>query len=155
MKVFVDAQLELLCECLYGVKEGQNWTMFVEGREAILPTLRSLTAEEASSLGNETGPTIAAHAWHIRYMLQGANFHCGDGAQPEGDWNSSWARNDADPSEWTGLVDEIEDRFQRISSWISSQAEWNDPGVALGMSSLLPHLAYHLGAIRQLMRLKK
>ena len=153
--VLVEAQLELLRECMYGLADGARWTHFVEGKEALLPTLRSLSAREASSFGAEHGPTIASHAWHIRYMLQGANAHCGDGPKPEGDWESSWSRADVTESEWTALVEEIEARYRCLVAWIKAQPSWEDVDIATGVLSLLPHLAFHLGAIRQLMRLKK
>lgn len=98
----VPVVLHLFRECFEGRPEGQEYTWFVEGREGIFDALESIGAETASINPSLECASIAAHAFHIRYALRGANAYLG-GPEQEGDWESSWAKQEVVEEEWVEL----------------------------------------------------
>lgn len=147
MRTNAEAAAELVREAFEGRAEGKDFTWFVEDREAILPTLDAVDAMAAShSLGFGL-PTIAAHAYHLRYSLGLANVPEGD-APPEGDWESTWKKGVVTSDEWDALRAEIRGRYERFVAWTQAQESLSTETLAP-----LPHFAYHLGAIRVLLKL--
>lgn len=141
----------LFRECFEGIPQNASGTWFVEGREGILDALRSVSAERASQSINGS-PTIAAHAYHMLYALQGLTSFMGRPA-PEGTWEDSWSRQTATPEEWSQLARSIEEEFRVFLNWLDGEPYWgHDPDNKTGALAILPHMAYHLGAIRALMR---
>lgn len=152
----MDAQLKsaimlLFRECFEGRPEGQQYTWFVEGREGIFDALESTGADVASVKPSLECSSIAAHAFHIRYTLRGANAYLG-GPPQEGDWESSWAKQEVDEEEWTELKRDIRYQYEFFVDACEKAGEFDDPDTAIGFAAQLPHMAFHLGAIRQIMK---
>ena len=146
-----DAYLTLFRECFEGRADGNDYTWFVEGKEGIFEALESTSAERASRKPTPNCASIAAHVYHIRYALRGCNAYIG-GPAVEGDWESSWAKQVVDDAEWQGLKADVRYEYEFFLRWLEPNTEWSDSGVVLGVLAQLPHMAYHLGAIRQLMK---
>jgi hypothetical protein len=151
MNEFQGAASYLFRECFEGRPEGRDYTWFVEGREAILPTLDTLTGERASIKANAATASIAGHAYHILYTLRGANAQRG-GPEPEGTWEDSWKKQDANPEEWDQLRLQIRNEYESFINWYETNEEWSADDMILGCLALLPHMAFHLGAIQQIVR---
>lgn len=141
----------MLQECFEGRPDGQDYTWFVEGREAILPTLDQVDAGAASIKPNEATSSIAGHANHILYALRGANAHQG-GEAPEGTWEDSWRKQAVTENEWNQLRSSIRAEYESVLNWYRTNRDWSDSGVAHGTVAMLPHMAFHLGAIQQIRR---
>jgi hypothetical protein len=146
-----DAYLTLFRECFEGRAEGNDYTWFVEGLEGIFDALDSTSAEKASVKPTAECASIAAHAYHIRYTLRGGNAHIG-GPPIEGDWESSWSKQSVTPEEWEQLKADVRYEYAFFLRWFEANEDWSDPVVRTGVMAQLPHFAYHLGAIRQLMK---
>lgn len=143
----------LLNEAMFGLAEGNEWTYFVEGYDAIVPLLDRVTAEEASITPYRGGGSIGAHAIHIRYILHAANAY-DDNQRPTGTWDDTWARNEVTAEEWDALRVEIKERYQRFITWLQRD-DIPPPGApTIAVLTILPHLAYHLGAMYQLHQLQ-
>ncbi|MFX8879523.1 hypothetical protein ABTM72_19190, partial [Acinetobacter baumannii] len=76
----------LLTETLQGSDTG---TWYVQGREALLPILRGLSAERASARLTPTVNSIAAHVHHTAYYIELAGRCLGTTVEEHGDWERS------------------------------------------------------------------
>jgi hypothetical protein len=65
-------------------------------------------------------------------------------------WSESWRTIRTDPSEWDRLRRELRQEFETLRDAILKQDEL--PGEYMnGVIALIPHAAYHLGTIRQIL----
>jgi hypothetical protein len=67
----------------------------------------------------------------------------------EGSWKESWHLLNADPAEWDRLRAELRKEFEALRNTIQSQTEVLSDTLT-GVIAPLPHAAYHLGTIRQM-----
>jgi len=147
---FHEASVELLREAFEGRKTGADGTWFVEKSEAILPSLKQITAEQASKQAHPNLASIGAHVNHLIYALTWGNT-CHGGNRPEGTWNDTWKQNAFAPKEWDRMRNEVTERYLSYLAWFSANTDWSHEEGVIAPLALLPHVAYHLGAIRQLM----
>lgn len=126
--------------------------MLNSGDVGLLRSLDKLSAAAASRSVND-GATIAAHAQHVRYGLELMNRWATAGGNPFADakWDAAWKISTVDAAEWDEIRAGLRDEAQR---WQRALAAPRDAsGVELsGMIGSIGHLAYHLGAIRQIDR---
>lgn len=120
------------------------------GDAGLLRSLDRLTAEDASRSVNGGG-TIAAHALHVRYGLSLMNRWAREGGDPFADatWDAAWKISRVDAAAW----DEIRSGLRsEASGWREVLGRPREVSFAelAGMIGSLAHLAYHLGAIRQI-----
>ena len=121
------------------------------GDAGLLKSLDTLSAAAASA-PTATGSSIAAHVDHLRYGLSLMN-RWGPGGDPfpDADWSGSWKKTTVSEAEWEGLRVALRDETER---WLEAlRAPREMQGVELnGLVGSIAHLAYHLGAIRQIDR---
>jgi hypothetical protein len=133
-----------------GVKGG--W-MLNSGDAGLLRSLETLTAAAASATPAVGGASIAAHVEHVRYGLSLLN-RWGRGERDpwsSADWAASWDRPVVDDEQWAALRHAFEEDAR---AWLETlrvsrdyaETELND------VIASVAHLAYHLGAIRQIDR---
>ncbi|RYG31589.1 hypothetical protein EON81_22545 [bacterium] len=146
---FRDVAVILLREAFEGRAEGNDYTWFVEGKEGIFDALASMDAKVASKKPFRNAPSLAAHAYHVLYILRWANTWHG-GPEPQGDWESSWAKQSASSQEWAELQNLIRTEYRRYLDWFAANKDWSPEQIRLSTLANLPHLAYHLGAMRQI-----
>ncbi len=146
------ALLVLIKETFEGIPPGESGTWFVQGKEGLFDALDTTTAKQASRKPSPQGSSIAAHVNHIRYALQLANSEAG-GDKPEGTWESSWDIQAMSDDEWTAANHDIRREYEIFSLWLNSNQDWSDEDTKIYALSILPHMAYHLGAIRQVMKM--
>lgn len=113
----------------------------------ISPALARLFAELVD------GATVAAHAQHVRYGLSLMNRWAREGGNPFADatWDAAWKTSHVDAAQWQ----EIRAGLRReCEGWLDVlRAPREASNVELmGMIGSIAHLAYHLGAIRQINR---
>jgi hypothetical protein len=122
----------------------------LDQKTGLFDTLESLTATQASKRVGEA-PSIAAHCEHVRFYN---NLLLSDlkGEQVgKVDWNQTWLMQTVSAKEWTILQAALKNQYQEMMRLLESTSDWNDDGVGIPMA-ILTHTAYHLGAIRQLVR---
>lgn len=123
--------------------------MLNAGDIGLLRTLDRLTAREASA-ASATGASIAAHVDHLRYGLSLMNqWSSGEDPFAGADWSASWRRTTVSDAEWEGLRNELCRETRRWREVLRAPREVN----ATELNSIvgaIAHLAYHLGAIRQM-----
>jgi len=120
------------------------------GDAGLLKSLDRLSPEDASRSVNN-GATIAAHAQHIRYGLSLMNRWAKEGGNPFADakWDEAWKVSTVDAPSWQEIRSGLRDEVHRWLEVLQSGKALT--GVELtGVISSVAHLAYHLGAIRQI-----
>ena len=139
----------LLSELVDGAPVGGAY-MLNGGDPGLLGSLGKLSAREASN-ASHGGATIAAHVDHVRYGLSLMNRWSDGEANPfaTADWAAAWRRTSVTEGEWATLRTLLADEAHR---WLAAVRTPRDVGeVELnGMIGSIAHLAYHLGAIRQI-----
>lgn len=138
----------LLTELVDGAPKSGGY-MLNGGDEGLIRSLEKLSAAEASAR-TRTGSSIAAHTDHVRYGLSLLN-RWSDGEEPFGsaDWNASWRRTTVSESEWRQRIRELRAEAARWQNVIRMPRDVSEIELT-GMVGSIAHLAYHLGAIRQI-----
>jgi hypothetical protein len=119
------------------------------GDEGLLRALDKLSAADASA-ATPTGSSIAAHVDHLRYGLSLMN-RWGEGENPfdGADWSASWRRRVVTENEWQQVRGALRSEISRWLDRLRNPREVNEVELS-GMIGSIAHLAYHLGAIRQI-----
>jgi hypothetical protein len=141
----------LFAELVEGAAESGAY-MLNAGDQGLLRSLDKLSAAEASDL-TSTGSSIAAHTDHLRYGLSLMNRWSRDGGNPfqDADWSASWRKPAVSEAQWRQLRADL---GAETSAWREALRQPREVGEMElnGMIGSIAHLAYHLGAIRQINR---
>ncbi len=142
----------LFAELIDGPPPGAAY-MLNSGDVGLLRSLDRLSAEAASRPSAHGGASIAAHVDHVCYGLDLMNRWSGGEANPwkTADWTASWRRTTVSATEWAALRARLRETTRQWREALEkprtlSALELN------GVISSVAHLAYHLGAIRQIDR---
>ena len=121
------------------------------GDEGLLRSLDKLSADAASAL-TPTGSSAAAHVDHLRYGLSLMNrWSTGENPFKDADWSASWKRATVSNDEWQTLRGQLGVEVARWLTALRTPREVQEVELN-GMFGSVVHLAYHLGAIRQINR---
>lgn len=128
---------------------GQNF-MLNSGDAGLLASLDRLTAADASR-SVQGGATIAAHTQHVRYGLTLMNAWAAHGGNPFADatWDEAWKVGMVDDAQWDEIRAGLREESRRWLATLGTPREVHRIEYA-GMISSIAHLAYHLGAMRQI-----
>ena len=140
----------LFGELVHGAGTAGGAYVLNSGDAGLLKSLDKLSAGEASRAVSG-GATIAAHAQHLRYGLSLMNRWAREGGNPFADalWDEAWKIAQVNDGEWAGIRAGLRDEIERWLQALASPREVS--AVELnGMIGSIAHLAYHLGAIRQI-----
>ena len=123
---------------------------FLDQGCGLFQTVEKLTAEDASRPAREGGTTIAAHCAHMKFYLDVLHRYMRGPIEPA-DWKQSWLVRTVGPDEWESLKRELREAYDTISQALRSVEHWGERPVGVGIA-VIAHTAYHLGAVRQLVR---
>jgi hypothetical protein len=116
-------------------------------------TLAALSAAQASARPIPTRASPAALANHIRYHLDLLNRAIGgENAFATADWPGSWRVQIDSEDEWQTLLSELRARADRWLAALEVDREWDSISLT-GTLASVAHMAYHLGALRQVVAL--
>ena len=120
------------------------------GDLGLVRSLDKLSAAEASRSAHG-GATIAAHAQHVRYGLSLMNRWASEGGNPFADatWEEAWKTTTVNDAEWTEIRKGLRVEAHRWHQTLGAPREVSTEELN-GMFGSIGHLAYHLGAIRQI-----
>lgn len=125
-----------------------TWFVDTAPDSGLFGTLASVSADEASRPPGAGRSTIAGHAGHLRYSLEVARRFLGGDRGPF-DWKQSWATAGVDEAAWAELRSGLRQEYDAFRAALNDAGEL-DGLVLSGMLGGLAHVAYHLGAIRQM-----
>ena len=142
--------LRLFSELVDGASGNSGVFILNSGDEGLLRSLDKLSAAEASRSVNG-GATIAAHAQHVRYGLSLMARWATEGGDPFSDatWDEAWKTGEVDAPTWREIRDGLRDDAARWLMALHAPRDVSDTELT-GMIASIAHLAYHLGAIRQI-----
>jgi hypothetical protein len=123
--------------------------MLNAGDRGLLASLDRLSAAAASAV-TRTGSSVAAHVDHLRYGLSLMNrWGAGENPFEAADWSASWRKTTVAEDEWQRLRAELRVEADRWLNVLRTPREVEEIELN-GMIGSVAHLAYHLGAIRQI-----
>jgi hypothetical protein len=140
----------LFAELVDGASSPSGAFVLNTGDRGLLRSLDTLSAADASRAVND-GATIAAHAQHVRYGLSLMNRWAAEGGNPFADatWDAAWKTSGVDAGAWQEIRQGLRGEAHRWLQTLASPREVTDIELT-GMIASIAHLAYHLGAIRQI-----
>jgi len=143
----VDALRGLLTEATDGPS---NAAYFLNrGDRGLLASLRGLSAAQASARPQGRS-SIASHVHHLRYGLSLINrWARGEDPYANANWSDSWRHQQVNDDDWSALVTVLEREIRSWQDAIALPRPQDNAGLPETIGSIV-HLAYHLGAIRQL-----
>jgi hypothetical protein len=141
---------KLFSELVAGAEADGSAFILNSGDAGLLRSLDKISAIDASRAVNE-GATIAAHVQHVRYGLSLMNQWAREGGNPfaNATWDEAWKTSAVDARAWDAIRTGIRDEAHRWQRALSSPRDVAELELA-GMAASVAHLAYHLGAIRQI-----
>lgn len=146
---FTNSFFQLLKETFEGPPP-EKGSAYLDRGAGLFLTLDQVPAEAASISATPGAPTIAAHCEHVRFYVM-ALYDFMRGATDKIDWGQSWVVQTVTPSEWDDLKGQLRQAYATVTEHLRQVEAWGDEEVGDGMA-ILVHTAYHLGAIRQILR---
>ena len=140
-QIFTEVIQALLTEAF----EGSSQVWFSDRNTGLFSSLQDLTAEQVSKTG------IAAHTEHLRWSLSNVNAMM-RGERPAMDWAQSWVVKIVSESEWQELLEQLKLEYQTLQTNMPPNPDLNDRMFVTSGVALVAHAAYHLGAIRQMIK---
>lgn len=141
--------LEQFAEIYHGVPDDNpTWVVSNERASGVFGSIEDLAAKQASAkpCGNLS---IAAHVEHLRWSFSYSLAYF-RGEHPSANWNASWSVDEVDDSTWRQLQHDLKTEYNALVSAIEAHTDWSNRAMRAGTLALVPHGAYHLGAIRLL-----
>jgi hypothetical protein len=143
------ALARLFSELVDGASGGGGAFILNSGDVGLLRSLDKISATVASRSVNN-GATIAAHAQHLRYGLSLMNQWAREGGNPFANarWDEAWATSAVHETAWNEIRNGLSHEAHEWLTVLNAPREVKDVELT-GMIASIAHLAYHLGAIRQ------
>ncbi|HJQ31270.1 MAG TPA: DinB family protein [Pyrinomonadaceae bacterium] len=123
---------------------------FLDQGCGLFQTVEQLTAEDASRPTRPGGTTVAAHCAHVKFYLDVLHRYMQGDSEPA-DWKQSWLVQTVSAEEWEALKRELRGAYDTVAEALRSAEGWGERNVGAAMA-IVAHTAYHLGAVRQLLR---
>ncbi|GGJ72311.1 DinB family protein [Deinococcus aquiradiocola] len=156
-RAWVRGVLDVLREAVEGGAPGQG-TAFLDGTKAdgsgnhgLLATLDALTAAQASE-GTALGLSVAAHAAHVAYHME-VMVRWAHGERGPFDWAGSFGSGRVTAREWEALRERVRAAYAALQAQAVLPDGEPEEDAAGGLAGGVAHVAYHLGALRQLVKL--
>jgi hypothetical protein len=150
-KDFLRALAKVYKELVDGATEKESWVLNPKD-PGLIGSLDRLSAEAASALPATGGASIAAHADHLRYGLELIK-RWTEGEQPfaDADYGQSWKRLTVSDAEWADRRQGLKEFAHYWQDAITAERKLTEIELT-GVIGSVVHLAYHLGAMRQIDR---
>jgi hypothetical protein len=146
-----DALSTLLEELVDGARRDAAYVLNPRDPGMLLSIAR-LDAKQASAAPAGGGSSIAAHVDHLLYGLElDIRWSKGENPFSTADFSASWARGTVSEEEWRRLQDALGSAARRWKAVVSEERSLTDVQLK-GIIASVVHLAYQLGAIRQIDR---
>lgn len=145
---FLQTVLDVLKETFEGSPE--SGSMYLDRGIGIFNSLEKVNAETASRSAAWEGATVAGHAEHARIYLQMlCEFMAG--RTEKVDWSESWRVKTVNENEWETLKENLRREYLATVETFNKIENWDEDAIS-GAMSIVAHTAYHLGAIRQIIK---
>ena len=140
----------LLSELIDGPSERAAFVLN-RGDRGLLASLDLLSAESASARAAGRA-SIAAHVNHLRYGLELLNrWARGEDPWHDANFAASWQRLDVDAAQWSERRAALRREADAWRAACRERGSWDESSITEAFASAV-HMAYHMGAIRQMSR---
>lgn len=144
---FLKEVLFILRETFEGSPEGQG-SAYLDRGIGVLATLDKLSATDVSrEIGNTT---IAAQTEHAKFYLDRICEFI-NGRTEKVNWEQSWLIETVNETEWNFLREGVRKSYEGVLRCFAEIETWNQDNIGEAVA-IIAHTAYHLGAIRQIMK---
>lgn len=144
---FLKDVLIILRETFEGSPEGLG-SAYLDRGVGIFATLEKLSAADVS---REIGDTsIAAHTEHAKFYLDRICEFI-NGRTEKVNWEQSWLIETVNDMEWNFLREGMQKSYEGVLRCFAEIETWNEENIGEAVA-IIAHTAYHLGAIRQIMK---
>ena len=146
------ALVALFAELTEGTNTPGGAFVLNSGDLGLLRSLDKLSAADVSH-GVQGGATVAAHAQHLRYGLSLMNRWAREGGDPFADatWDDAWKIGAVEDAQWNEIRSGLGEEVRQWKDALGTPREVSQPELC-GLIGSVAHLAYHLGAMRQIAR---
>ena len=125
-------------------------TMYLDSGTDLFATLERVDANTASRAVIGESPTVAGHTEHIRFYLEFLDHYLNKRMKMV-EWKESWAVTKVDEPQWLGLKRDLRETYGQVKKTLEKVDEWDEFAIS-GALGIVVHSAYHLSAIRQLLK---
>lgn len=145
--------VELLKEAYAGPPDANTPTWFNDNDPnagifgQIMPVSAVTASKSADGTGNP-GTTVASHVEHLRWSLANVNGTM-RGEPYQTNWQDSWKVTVVNDEDWDTLRSQLRTEYETVCKAIEKQ-ETLENEYLNGLIALIPHAAYHLATIRQI-----
>ncbi len=129
--------------------------IYLDKGTSLFETLDTISADAASRPITPDGTTIASQVGHVRFYLTVMEDYMQGKWYDKVDWQGSWQPKTVTSDEWASLRKNLRETHDRVMRLIKGFDDWNDERRLGGALGIIVHTAYHLGAIRQIIRVVK
>jgi len=141
-----------LFECLEETFERVRG-IYLDRRTSLFETLEGVSAEEASRPACDGCATVAAQVEHVRFYLDVLHDAMRKEEVTRVAWQDIWQRvREVTPEEWEGQKRDLRESYRRVLGTLRGFDRWQGEYGIAGSLAILAHTAYHLGGIRQSLR---
>ena len=123
---------------------------YLDQSAGLFTTLAGLSAKQASKPITPTGTSVAAQVEHIRFYLDVVEQFM-NGRTEKVDWTESWQTQEVTFEAWEGLRGDLDAAHKSVIKTFRNIDTWDDDEIGDSLAILI-HTAYHLGAIRQIVK---
>lgn len=145
---FTNNLLALLIETFESPRKPSS--AYLDQNTGLFDTLNKLSVEQAAKPVTEGGTSIAGQVKHIKFYIDVLE-QIMDGHNVEADWQGNWQVGEVTPEVWDALKADLKTSYERLSQRLNTTSIWGDEEVGDSIA-ILVHTAYHLGALRQIVR---
>ena len=127
--------------------------IYLDRGTSFFETLADVTASEASKRASPGTASVAAHVRHCIYYLEVLQRSLR--GEPLGtlDWRSIWTNDrPVDDGEWSELRGRLRTEAAAVEELAKDDTTWAREDALGGFIAVIVHTAYHLGAVRQALR---
>ncbi|AIE84697.1 DinB family protein [Fimbriimonas ginsengisoli] len=149
-ELWKQSAIDLLDEAYVSPEYEHTWFKDNDPDSSLIPSFRSLTAEDAERKPVVGRNAVAGHAVHLATSLEGAAIAMRGGPYAV-DWEKSWEfPRPLTQAAWEEICDRLERAYLDVRGIVAANTDWSNPIYSKSVQALLAHAAYHLGSIRQI-----
>ncbi len=123
---------------------------FIDKGTGIFDTIGKISAADASKSIGKNDAGIAAHLEHARFYLV-VLLEFIEGRTEKVDWSESWSVKNVGETEWDLLKENLRSEYAKVTEKFQTIETWDDDKISDALG-IVVHTAYHLGAIRQILK---
>ncbi len=129
--------------------------IFLDGGTSLFETIAKISSEEASKPITASGTSIAAQVEHICFYLEAIRDYVTGVDRGRIDWRESWRENQVTDEEWRRLTENLRKEYDRTLALLRETNDWSSEKNVGGALAVIAHTAYHLGSIRQILKVAR